>query len=218
MTAALPPHVATVDEPIPPSSRHPLINEPDMRTVTPIEMMLAELAHVADDDIAFVAQFRTYIREIGCTLMAHYGRDGYLTLNLGSPVDIQVRHRSRWAHYLFDRLDAIEGRRDLLLRILIAERVCWDERPERPRETTLAIRGFLNAGGRILISPCGRLEENGCAAALSLVAPRADECAAAAFRYLDVRRRFRADRQIRRAVRLFGRVQNGWHVLEMARG
>jgi hypothetical protein len=189
-----------------------------MRTVTPIEIMLAELANIADDDTAFVAQFRAYIREIGCTLMAHYGRDGDLTISLGSPVDVQVRHRSRWSYYLFDRLDAVEGRRDLLLSMLIAERVCWDDRPARPRDTTVAIRGFLNAGGRILISPCGRLEENGCAAALSLVDPRADECAAAAFRYLDVRRRFRADRQIRRAVRLFGRVQNGWHVLEKAHG
>jgi hypothetical protein len=214
VSAALPPHVATADEVIPPASAHPGISEPDMRTVTPLATMLAALAHVADDDVAFVERFRRYVSEVGCTLIAHFDRDGDLGLTLGSPCDVRVRHRNRWTYYLFDRLDAVEGRRELLLRQLIVEGICWDERPPRPRETTLAIRDFLHAGGRILISPCGRLEENGCDAALSLFDPRADACASAAFRYVEVRRRFRADRQIRRAVRLIGRAVNGWQVLE----
>ena len=58
MSAALPPHVATADEVIPPASAHPGISEPDMRTVTPLATMLAALAHVADDDVAFVERFR----------------------------------------------------------------------------------------------------------------------------------------------------------------
>ncbi|MHA0333694.1 hypothetical protein [Sphingomonas aquatilis] len=213
MSRSLPPYAARIDEPIPAPSCHPFAG-PDMREAIPIETMLAQLAHVADDDAAFVEQFRAYIRSIGCILLAHFDRDGELHINVSTPADPQSRHRRRWTHFLFDRLDAVDSRRALLLRQLIAERSCWDERPARPRDTTLAIRDFLKAGGRILLSPYGRLEEGGCDAAMSLVDPRADACAAAAFRYIEVRRRFRADRQIRRAVRLIGRAENGWRVLE----
>lgn len=220
VSGVLPPWVATVDEAIPPPSERPLAAEPDMRTVTPIEVMLAGLAHadngtglVVDHDL-FVERFRSYVREIGCSLLAHFTRDGDLMLNLGTPCDAQIRHRNRWMYYLVGRLEARDGRRNLLLRRLVGEGLVWDERPADPRRTTRTIRTFLGAGGRILISPAGHLEENGCPAAFSLVDPRADAVFTAASEYLDMRRRLRADRQIRRVVRALGRPVNGWMVLE----
>lgn len=214
MSRSLPPYAARANEPIPAPSARP-DPAPDMRAAVPIETMLARLAHVADDEVVFVDQFRSFISSIGCTLMVHYDVNGGLFINLGCPADPQIRHRNRWAHFLFDRLDAVDGRRETLERVLIAERRVWDERPVRPGETTVAIRGFLRAGGRILISPTGRLEENGCAKALSLTDASADEHAAAAHRYFDVRRRQRGARQIRRAVKMLGsNTSNGWIVLE----
>lgn len=219
MSAPLPLHVATADEPIPPPSERPLRNEPDMRLVTPLETMLAELAHAADDDVEFVALFTVFVAEVGCSLLAHYARDGELGLTMGSPVDPQVRHRSRWMHYLVDRLDAVESRRDLLLRLLVADGLVWDERPANPRETTRAVRDWLRAGGRLLLTPEGHLEEgNGVPQALIDGPPdAAAECRRAGRAYFEARHRWRADRQIKRVVRALGaRTENGWTVLEGA--
>lgn len=214
----LPPHVATADEPIPEPSARPSWNEPDMRKVTPLEQMLAELAHVSDDDGAFVQRLVDFVTEIGCSLVAHYARDGEMGFTYHSPVDAQIRHRSRWMHFLVGRLDAVETRREHLFRFLVDRRAVWDERPVDPRETTAALRGFLQAGGRILIHPAGRLEEGGCHEAFSLTNPDADTIAEAARRYFAMRFRFRADRQIRRAVRMLGQSVAGWQVLEARRG
>jgi len=217
VTVALPPHVAAADEPIPAPSEHPLRNEPDMRAVTPLEVMLAKLAHVADD-VAFVQQFRSFVSEIGLTVMAHFARDGEVRLNVGGPVDRQVRHRHRWMHFLVERLDAVESRRALLLRQLVDERISWDERPVDPRATTLAIRSFLSHGGRLLIDPEGRLREDANVAAW-LGAPVEPTATIGAARraYFDMRNRHNAAQHIRRAVRLLGyRTDNGWLVLEQA--
>lgn len=216
MSLSLPPHVARKAEPIPaPSAR--ANSAPDMRAAIPIETMLAQLARVADDDVAFVEQFRAYIQSIGCTLLAHYDREGDVFINLGTPADPQIRHRNRWTHFLFDRLDAVPGRRETLLRALAAEREVWDERPTRPAETTAAIRGFLRTGGRILINPEGRLEEGAGIPRRWIDGTDAEraEIERASQTYHSVRRRWRADRQIKRAVRMLGSsTSNGWTVLE----
>ena len=216
MSAALPAHVATSHETIPAPSEQPLRNEPDMRAVTPLEVMLAQLAHVADDAVAFVQRFRSYVAEIGFTVMAHFERDGTLCLNVGGPVDAQVRHRHRWMHFLVERLDAVEGGRALLLRQLIDERIAWDERPVDPRATTIAIRSFLLSGGRLLIDPAGRLREEGDVAAWLCGPIERSSAIGAGYRaYFEMRNRHNAARHIRRAVRLVGRwSDNGWRVLE----
>ncbi len=118
-----------------------------MRNVTPLDVMLAELAAVGDDDVEFVAHLIVFVAEIGCTLMAHYARDGDLGLNAGYPCDPQSRHRNRWMHYLIEELDKAETRRDLTIRTLIDMNRCWDERPANHGETTKAVRGFLYAHG-----------------------------------------------------------------------
>ena len=104
--------------------------------------------------------------------------------------------------------------------------MCWalkregrftDNRPANPRKTTAAIRDFLKNEGRILIDPQGHLTEGG-----GIPRPFVDggreemaACRQAFGAYFDTRRRWRSDRQIKRAVRMLGeRTDNGWIVLE----
>jgi hypothetical protein len=188
-----------------------------MLSATPIEVMLAELAHLHTDRADYVVRFLGFVAETGCTLMAHYSRDGELGLNAGFPCDAQSRHRNRWLHYLVADLRKVEGAEALLLQGLIAERLCWDERPANPRETMRAVRDWLRAGGRLLLTPEGKLEEGGSVppALITGTADEAAECRRAGRAYFEARHRWRAGKQITRAVRMLGRrTPNGWVVLE----
>lgn len=219
MSAALPTHVATGDEVIADLGFRQHGDGPDMRNVMSVESMLAELRQFDDDVVGYVALWRQHIAAVGGSVLLHYARDGETGITLGMPCDPQVRHRSRWAHFLFVDLDADEERRPTLMDALRREGWFWDERPVDAAATTRAIRGFIRTGGRILITPEGHLTDGG-------GLPRAfthgtaeevdevDEVTRAGRAYFDVRHRLRCDRQIKRAARMLGqRTTNGWIVL-----
>lgn len=212
MSAALPTHVATDNEAIPnPSGRIPG-DGPDMRHVMPIEDMLAELREFKFDAAGYVARWRAHLSAVGGSLLLHYARDGEKAVTLGMPCDPQVRHRNRWAYFLFADLDANDERRHVLMSTLERERLCWDERPINTAETTRAMRGFLRVGGRILVTPSGQVTEGGEMPPGWMDGPEWQrlDIAEAQHAYFELRRLYRADRQIKRAARMLGRrTDNG---------
>ena len=215
---ALPPHIATADEPIPALSLHP--NEcdlPDMRAAVPIEQMV-EWLHVLDDDaVGYLALWRNLIASVGNSLSLIIDHNGVCRLCLGGPVDPQMRHRSRWTHFLIEDLDRQEERRDLLVQQLYDEGRYSDNRPTDPAATTRAVRDFLRCGGRILIDPQGRLGTGGRIpeAYLTGTEQEAAECLRASRAYFEACRRWHSAPQIKRAVRMLGAsTNNGWHVLK----
>lgn len=217
--SALPFHVATDDEPIPALGPRPW-DGPDMQAVVPIEQMLEWLRALNDDDVGYVTLWRNLVTSTGCSVLVSYERDGEQGLRVVIPCDAQIRHRSRWMHFLLEDLDRVESRRDVLTKQLLRERLKWDERPTDPAAVTLAIRDFLRTGGRILLTPDGQLEIGGEVpqAMLSGAPAELDACRRATRAYLDVRTRLNSDRQIKRAVRMLGsRTANGWIVLEASR-
>ncbi len=83
--------------------------------------------------------------------------------------------------------------------------------------TSTAIRGFIRAGGRILVTPAGELAEGGGVPwpFISGSEEEAAECLRAGRAYFSDRERPGADKRISRAVRILGRrTANGWLVLE----
>lgn len=213
----LPAHVAAADEPIPAPGKWLPGDGPDLRAAQPVEHMLADLAHLADDEVAWVARWREHMATAGLSVLLHIDRGGERHLIIGSPCDTQVRHRSRWSHFLIRALDMSPERRPLLLRVLDREGMLLDERPTDPRATTVAVRDFLLSGGRLLITPDGMLEEGGGLPEAWVHGTReqAAEVMRAGRAYFGARKRLRADRQIKRAIRMLGKpTPNGWTVLE----
>lgn len=211
----LPPHVATADEPIE-QLRDRAWDGPDMRCVMPIEMMLGAL-HQTSDAVAYLALWRTFVKSVGGWVGLTISREGDEELSLGRPCDAQIRHRSRWLHFLSDDLNSDPDRRDLLISTLIAAGRYADNRPADIRATTRAIRDFIRTQGRILIDPDGKLTEGGGMPWLFTHGSEAEaaECVRASRCYFAVRRRWRSERHIKRAVRMLGtRTDNGWLVLE----
>jgi len=212
----LPVHCATDDEPIPAldTDRY---NGPDMRRAQSIADMLIDLRKVSDDEHEYVERWREMLKSVGGSASVNIDKEGVRHLTIGTPCDFQMRHRSRWIHYLVRDLDGMEGRRDHLKRRLISEGHYSDNRPVDPRRTTRAVRGFLQIQGRILLDPQGRLMEGGGLpqGMQSEDYETSSEAMRAAFFYLETLRRFRSDRQIRRTVEMLGRrTENGWIVLE----
>ena len=213
----LPPHVATADEAIPALDNDRCAG-PDMHAVQPIDVMLAALHQLEHDD--YLDCWLTFLTSIGGTAYAEYDRAGEVRLSVGLPCDSQMRHRSRWAYFLAQDLDRREGRRgDLIYR---QTKAGWliDMRSRDPRATTSAIREYVHAGGRILISPNGTVEEGSLPRQLTDgSAEEADRCLRASRNYLGIRKQFRADQQIRRAEQMLGKkTPNGWWVVEADRG
>jgi hypothetical protein len=124
-------------------------------------------------------------------------------------------------HFLVRDLDDAEARRPLLVKVLKREGGYWDERPKNRRAVTVAMRDFLRADGRLLVTPDGRVEEGG-GMPRPLYKGTTEEAAAclnANRAYFDTRRRYQSDAQIKRAVQMLGhKTANGWWVLEAARG
>jgi hypothetical protein len=212
---ALPLCCASADEPIPPLSDRRWVG-PDMRNVTPVSVMLAELAHVRDDAVAYIDLLVAFTTEIGCMLTADYDRDGSLGLRAGYPCDAQARHRNRWMHFLIRDLDSIEGRREELQDVLVAAGRYIDQRPVDPGTVTRALRDALRAGFRVMLRPDGQIETGGDNRIL-VDGHRADvvERKRALRAYSAASRRPRAHKHIVRAIRLLGRrTDNGWLVLE----
>lgn len=208
----LPLHAATDDEPIPPLGERPW-DGPDMRAVAPIEQMLDWLRECDPvDDVAYLMLWQALVRSIGMSVLICYERDGEEGLMVGGPCDAQARHRNRWMHFLLADLELVETRRELLMKQLRRSGPSCDRRLRDPGATTQAVRTFLAAGGRLLIDPEGHLEEAGDFPMRGEVGRQSQS---ALTNYFAVRRRFRSDPQIKRAVRMLGtRTDNGWIVLE----
>jgi hypothetical protein len=216
---SLPGHVATDDEPIPAVRGRPF-DGPDLRFVTPIPDMLAELGRFHDDAAGYVDRFREYLDEAGIDVSLMIDGDGTEDMMVGGRCDGQMRHRSRWIHFLFDDLDRKDGRRSELRRQLWCEGRCADNRLVTPRETTTAIRDFLRSDGRILVTPDGHLTEGGAVPRAFIHGSEDDvaECVRASRAYFDLSLRRRAREHIKRAARMLGtRTGNGWLVLERRR-
>lgn len=214
----LPPHVPPADEPIPALLDRPWSGSIDLRTVVPVEEMLLRLREFDDDPVGYVDLWRSVTADAGLGISLMIDRQGERHLMMGGACNGQMRRRNRYQHFLAEDLNADDGqRREALVRALMGEGRYADNRPANPRATTLAIRGYLRTGGRILINPDGRLLE-GWGIPHCYVdgtdEERAD-CVTAVRGYNEVRRRPRSERQIKRAVRMLGnRTENGWLVLE----
>lgn len=213
----LPPHIALADEPILAIDADDPIAGPDLRLATPVEQMVATLAQHDDDDVEYLSLWRQFIAQIGGSVSLDFDPEGDRRLMIGAPCDAQIRHRWRWLHFLTEDLKRSDERYELLGARLIAEGRYSDNRRNDPHLTTLAIRAFLDGGGRILLDPEGHLTEGGSVPAKFVEgsARDADRIMASSRFYYRVRRRWRSDAQIKRAVRLLGqRLSNGW--LELA--
>jgi hypothetical protein len=214
----LPTHVATAAEPIP-ALRGDRFECPDLRNATPIADMLEDLDRFVHDEdgVGYVERFRQHLDAAGIDVSVVVEHDATEHLMAGSRCDAQIRHRSRWIHFLFEHLDQDQERRTLLMRQLRREGRFIDYRPTCPRQMTTTIREFLKYEGRILLNPRGHLTEGGGVPHMvaSGTAEEAAACGRAHRAYFEARRRWRSDRQIKRAVRMLGvRTANGWIVLE----
>lgn len=214
----LPPHVATADEPVPTPYRDQS-DGPDLRIALPLSEVLEDLQRFTTDEdvVGYVDRFREHLANLGICASIMIDHDGAQHLTVGAACDAQIRHRSRYIRFLFEDLDRDGERRIYLTNRLLDEGRFADNRAPNPRLTTVAIRDFLQADGRILIDPAGRLTEGGgVPRTFSHGTPdEAAESVRASRAYFAMRRRWRSDRQIKRAVRIFGkRTPNGWLVLE----
>jgi len=217
---ALAPHIAAEDEEIPPIGERPW-DGPDMRTVMPIEDMLLSLREFNEDVVGYLQLWRAHLASMGGSVSLNYERDGTRHLMVGSGCDAQARHRSRWLHFLCEDLKEVDERYSMLMDLLEEKGHYSDNRLNNPRETTSAIRGYLLASGRILIDPQGKLTESGGVPRQFLggIEEEAAQCVRATREYHRVRRRWRSEAQIKRAVRLLGKpAPNGGTVLQAKKG
>lgn len=214
--SVLPPHIAADGEEIP-KLRDRQWAGPDMRAAMPVDQMLRQLSERDDDDVGYLELWRLFVTSIGCSVSITFERDGDVGLSYGAPCDSQTRHRSRWMHFLFEDLDRVETRRICLMRQLNRNGPRCDKRRTDPRATTIAMRAFIRAGGRILITPDGQIEDKS-PVMRDVRDVTAEQRDRALHEYFDVRTRLRSDAQIKRAARLLGTAtENGWLVLEAAR-
>ena len=219
MSRDLPPHVAMANEPLPPIGDRDWAG-PDLGFLDPVENMLLTLTAFEqdEDEVGYIDLWLLHIASVGCRMSAIYERSGEVSISSWSPCDPQMRHRSRYVHFLVQDLDRVEGRRELLTKMLIEAGQVVDQRPKPSiRDTVTAVRSFLAADGRILITPEGRLDE-GAGVPEPYVGGTADEaaeCMRSHRAYHHLRKYFRADTQIKRIARSLGRrTDHGWTVLE----
>lgn len=217
--SALPPHIATEDEPIPARGDRPW-DGPDVRKAMPIPDMLSALGAAAFAGLpSYIRLWRYFAHTVGGSVGLMRTRDGEESLLIGSCVDAQLRHRSRWLHFLTEDLFAREGARDALEADIRRSPYLVDERPRDPRTVTAALRGLLDVGGRVLLTPDGEIEEGFSAEVGRRWRADADErdwqeFLAAGRAYFQARATLNSDEHIVRAVRMLGtRHSNGWHSL-----
>ena len=219
MTQDVPLHVALADEPLPPIGDRDWAG-PDLGFLDPVEVMLLTLTAFEqdEDEVGYIGLWLLHIASIGCRMSAVYERSGEISISSRSPCDPQMRHRSRYIHFLVQDLDRVEGRRELLTKMLIEAGQVVDQRPKATiRDTFVAVRSFLIADGRILITPEGRLEEGaGVPEPYHRgTAEEAAKCMESHRAYHHLRKHFRVDRTIKRIASALGRrTDHGWIVLE----
>jgi hypothetical protein len=216
MMTDLPPHIALADEPIEPLRDRPW-DGPDMAQAMPIEMMLGLLRQLKANVPAYLALWLRLVKSVGGYVSLTVTREGDENIGIVRPCDAQIRHRSRWLHYLEDDLFSDPDRHELLVTLLMEKGHFADNRPAKPRAVTAAVRDYLLTDGRILIDPAGNLTEGGEIPKSYAFGTDAEaaECARATRAYHAIRKRWRSDAQIKRAVRMLGRrTDNGWLVLQ----
>jgi hypothetical protein len=213
---ALPVHCATADEPLPRLNGSEW-QGPDLADVMPVEQMIDALRQTDDDDVGYLALWLKMVGAAGCKILLDYDAEGQRGLMQWTPCDPQIRHRSRYVHLLFEDLDRVPTRREMLKDVLEESGSYSDRRPRQPRKVTEALRAFIRTGGRLLLTPTGRVSIGAGVprALLDGTDDEAEACRTATLAFLEVRKRYRADPQLKRALRLIGtRTSNGWHVLE----
>ena len=139
MNAALPPYAATGDEPIPALGGDEW-DGPDLRSAMPVDQMIDCLKKLDGNDADYVALWLRLAGSIGHVFVM-IDRDGKRDLMVGGACDAQIRHRSRWQHFLVEDLDRLEGRRELLIATLIYQGQFSDQRPHAPSGTMAAHQG-----------------------------------------------------------------------------
>ena len=185
-----------------------------MYKAKPIEVMLGQLAR-ADKPSSYLSLWMHFVRSVGGWVCLTISGDGEEELGFGLPCDSQLRHRSRWMHYLWEDLRQNPEAHELLVITKMQKWEYTDNRPADPRETTQALRRLLDAGGVLLVDPEGALTlRNSIPRDIAFDDNRMNELLQASRNYLSVSRRWRSHCHIKRAVRMLGhRTSNGWMVL-----
>lgn len=159
------------------------------------------------------------LEDFGCSVSAAIEKDGREALSVGLPCDGQLEERKRRQDALRDHLHAVDGARDNLIDLLIRRGRYIDHRHASTAEIVRTLRGYLSAGGRVMINSAGHLaskvdhpyrwwDE-------ALPKSERDRLWSDVRRWSALARRYRADNRVKRIVRRLGsHLPNGWIVLE----
>ncbi|MGN6377150.1 MAG: hypothetical protein ACTHMG_16565, partial [Sphingomonas sp.] len=148
---------------------------------------------------------------------AQISKTGERSILVGQPCDSQEEERRRRVDALTKHMLALDGMRAQLQRFLEQRGHYTDDRPSDPAESTAALRDFIMAGYRVFLRPDGRLGTSTDVPLewLDAEQARAEQIEGAARRFARVRRRWRNQAQIKRAVSMLGTASsNGFIVLE----
>lgn len=192
---------------------------PDLRDLPPLEQQIDWLNAIAHDGCGYAALWISIVQSIGDVSLL-ITRNGEREMVLGRACDSQERERASRLEKLSDHLDQSSHLAALIDALWEKGRVS-DNRPHLPGLTTECIRDFLSTGARVLVDPEGRLLEGGEVPRAFINGTPHDvaEWDRAARNYYVNLPRKGARTQIARAARLLGRrTNNGWIVLEKARG
>lgn len=203
----------------PVADHEPDLMGPDMRAVPPVEQHVDWLDAVANDPAAYAALFIGVVRSIG-DISVMVARDGTQSVVFGRAFDDQEQQRTAHLAVLGEHMLKSGHRSALISRIWDVGTVL-DQRPHLPGLTTECIRDFLTTGGRLLITPDGRVEEGGefPRALINGTDAEIAECRRASRNYYINSNRGGARAQILRTIQMCGRqTSNGWFVMEIARG
>lgn len=137
-------------------------DRPDLRTGRTLEHALTHLSGVAEiGPTSYPEEWCEEIRDVGGTASANFPKDGERHLFVGQICDAQERERQRRVEALCKHMLTIEGMRDRVADFLERRGHYTDDRPRDMRETTAALRDFIDAGYRVFIHPDGRLDTSG---------------------------------------------------------
>lgn len=196
-----------------------LRNLPDLRSGRTIDDALFHLDDIARrDPQAYASEWLAEMRDIGCDATVDIPPRGKSGLYFQCPCDPQTDERQSRIGELSSHMHMTRGARGRVIAQLILAGHYSDNRAAEPRETTRALRAFLDAGFRVMINLEGELEASGGMPVEYMQAgdDRRAEIKRAAQEFDWVWRRWKNRRQLARAVRMLGKVHqgSGWTVLE----
>ena len=93
-----------------------------MQSTMPINQMIDALHELDHDPSKYLQLWLALLSSIGGSAHARHGRDGQLHVIFGLPCDAQMRHRSRWGHFLWEDLKRVDGRYDALVQLVMVPR------------------------------------------------------------------------------------------------